>query len=137
MNGFGVGFGPSPEALAQREAEQAAIAAEARAAEAEAKRKKAAKRKAERERLKTNDPALCAYSRELRDRWSEATAPGTEGARLLEAMASGGRFAVARALAAPQGSVFLGGAGEGPSSLSDAALSGETQSGQARRRLAA
>ncbi|MEM1098656.1 MAG: hypothetical protein AAGH92_07700 [Planctomycetota bacterium] len=126
VNGFGVGFGPSPEALTQRAAEQAAIAAEARAADAEAKRKKAAKRKAERARLKTNDPALCAYSRELRDRWAEATAPGTEGARLLAA-AEAPRFDVARSLGVDEAraSVFLDAASEGMDALAQTGLSAD------------
>ncbi len=60
LGGFSVGFGPSPEQ----------IEAEAQAKQ-EAKRAKQAKKKAERARLKTNDPKLCAFSRELRDRWQE------------------------------------------------------------------
>ena len=92
LGGFAVGFGPSP----------ALLAAQAEAKEAEIKAKKArlkAKRLAERARQKTNDPALCAFSRELRDRWQECVEqqPGLiEGAanaryevgRLIEGMKS-------------------------------------------------
>lgn len=60
LGGFSVGFGPSPE---QVEAEQKA--------KEEVKRAKKDKKRAERARLKTNDPKLCAFSRELRDRRQE------------------------------------------------------------------
>lgn len=57
---FKVGFGPSPEQL---EAKQKA--------KSDAKRAKKEAKKAKRARLKANDPKLCAFSRELRDRWQE------------------------------------------------------------------
>ncbi|MEM7577508.1 MAG: hypothetical protein AAF328_08540, partial [Planctomycetota bacterium] len=114
VNGFGVGFGPSPEQVAAREAERAAAEAERAALKEEVKRNKAAKRKAERARLKTLDPALCAYSRELRDRWSEAvSAPGSPGATMLESAAKP-RYAVGRVLtdeSVGRDAVFLGDAG--------------------------
>jgi hypothetical protein len=91
LGGFAVGFGPTAE---QVEAEQKA--------KEEAKRAKQAKKKAERARLKTNDPKLCAFSRELRDRWQEHVEqqPG-----LIESAAQP-RYDVGRLIAPAPGSAL-------------------------------
>ena len=91
LGGFSVGFGPTAE---QVEAEQKA--------KQEAKRAKQAKKKAERARRKTNDPKLCAFSRELRDRWQEhvEAQPG-----LIESAAKA-RYDVGRLIAPAPGSAL-------------------------------
>jgi hypothetical protein len=53
-------------------------------------------RRTKRARRQT-DPQLLAFSRELRDRWQEAVAPGSEGAALLED-AGRGKYDVGRLL---------------------------------------
>ena len=118
MNGFGVGFGPSPEVLAQREAERVVAAEAARAQQEATKQRKRAKKKEERVRLKTNDPELCAFSRELRDRWQEAVEqrPG-----LIESAARP-RYEVGRLIAPPTPAP---GSNPSPGSINPAPASGE------------
>ena len=81
VNGFGIGFGPSAAEAAAREAAAAQAEARAAAEKKEAQRRKKAAKQSRRARLKHNDPALCAYARELRDRWQEHVAadPGVIG----------------------------------------------------------
>ena len=99
------GFGtPAPPeagrtAQAQVDAKSAAIR--------EAKLAKAAAVAKLKEAQKRNDPQLLAYARELRDKWQEHVAPGSEGARRLE-QRQRGKYDVVRALEAPSPASSLG-----------------------------
>lgn len=94
--GVPMGFDLPPEAKAQKEAEVKAAAA---AAEKERiKQEKREAKQAAKQARRNTDPELLAFSRELRDRWQEAVAPGSEGAALLED-AGRGKYDVARLIA--------------------------------------
>ncbi|MEO1236714.1 MAG: hypothetical protein AAFX76_08000, partial [Planctomycetota bacterium] len=112
------GFAAPPEVLAQREAAAKTRAAEARKQEI-ADRKRAAKAAAKAARRKS-DPRLLAFSRELRDRWSEAITARPEliglgcqmkydlGRRLENDAAGGGDFLVLNPDSAPAPHVLPG-----------------------------
>ncbi|WP_221435423.1 hypothetical protein [Algisphaera agarilytica] len=91
--GAGSGFGEPAKEVAEDKAVMGPDEAELARLEAE----KAAAKQALRAVQRKNDPELVAYARELRDRWQEHTAPGSELGRMIESKGRG-RYAVGRLL---------------------------------------
>lgn len=103
VGGFGVGsgFGEPPAPAGSKggdvSADDRALLTQDEAEVARLEAEKAAAKKALKAAQRKNDPELVAYARELRDRWQEHVAPGSELAKKIESKQRG-RYAVGRLL---------------------------------------